>query len=402
MCDLARRKKFTLFVTFVDFSQAYDRVPRHVLFGVLRRLGCGSIMLCALIAMYNVTESWIGSVMISVTLGVRQGSPTSCLLFIIFMDDLIRMIKEGNVCDGFLQCLHILVMMDDTVLLSTSRHGMVRKLTQLQNYCTQYGMAINQSKTQFFVINGTSRDVEPMVVDGIAVRHCDLYIYLGSPFTSDGSPSSAVKAHAKLKLPHVLKFVSFLRKNNDVPFIVKRRFFDAALTSTLLYGCESWVGADIKPASKLYNWCIKELLAVRRSTCNDVCYVESGYPPLSDLVKLKQHRFFHSKWQERSAYADDPLYFVMNLVKETNTVVGKMVRNLISNEVTDISVAMHQVGECIRSSESSRRKVYMEINPTLSVNPVYKEKHVIKEYHRMSFTRFRVSGHSLACETEME
>ena len=170
-----------------------------------------------------------------------------------------------------------------TVLLSTSRHGRVRKLNQLHNYCTQYGMVINQSKTQFFVINGTSRDKEPMVMDGIAVKHCDLYIYLGSPFTSDGSPSSAVKAHAKLKLPHVLKFVSFLKKNNDVPFTVKKRVFDAALTSTLLYGSESWVGADVKPVNKLYNWCIKELLGVRRSTCNDVCYMESGYPPPSQI-----------------------------------------------------------------------------------------------------------------------
>ena len=29
------------------------------------------------------------------TLGVRQGSPTSCLLFIIFVNDLINMLKEG-------------------------------------------------------------------------------------------------------------------------------------------------------------------------------------------------------------------------------------------------------------------------------------------------------------------
>lgn len=101
LCDLARRKKFILFVVFIDFSQAYDRVPRHVLFRVLCRLGCGSIMLCALIAMYKVTESWIGGALISISLGVKQGSPTSCLLFIVFMDDLIRIIKEGNICDVF-------------------------------------------------------------------------------------------------------------------------------------------------------------------------------------------------------------------------------------------------------------------------------------------------------------
>ncbi len=64
--------------------------------------------------------------------------------------------------------------------------------------------------------------------------------------------SSAVKLHAKNILCHVLKFVSFLQKNNDIPFIVKRRVFDAALVSSLVYDCESWVDADIKPVVKLY------------------------------------------------------------------------------------------------------------------------------------------------------
>ncbi len=59
-------------------------------------------------------------------------------------------------------------------------------------------------------------------------------LYLGSPFTSDGSVSPAIKVHAQNKLCQVLKFMSFIRKNNDTPFIVKRRLFDAALISALL------------------------------------------------------------------------------------------------------------------------------------------------------------------------
>ena len=78
LCDIARRKKLTLYVTFVDFSQAYDMVPRRTLFKILRRMGCGSVMLCALVAMYQLTESIIGTAVVTITLGVRQGSPTSC------------------------------------------------------------------------------------------------------------------------------------------------------------------------------------------------------------------------------------------------------------------------------------------------------------------------------------
>ncbi len=92
----------------------------------------------------------------------------------------------------------------------------------------------------------------------------------------------------------MLKFVSFMRKDNDIPFIVQRRLFDAALISALLYGCGSWVSADVKPVIKLYNWAIKELLGVRRTTSNLVSYAELGYPPLPDLVQYKQHKFYHN------------------------------------------------------------------------------------------------------------
>ena len=95
--------------------------------------------------------------------------------------------------------------------------------------------------------------VQPLEVQGMVVEHCNMYVYLGSPFTSDHSTSSAVKIQANMKMPHVLKFVSFVKKNNDIPYIVKRRVFEAALMSTLLYGCESWIGADIKPMAKLYH-----------------------------------------------------------------------------------------------------------------------------------------------------
>ena len=68
----------------------------------------------------------------------------------VFVNDLIKIIKEGCEADGFLAWIHILVLMDDTVLLATSRENMIKKITLLHNYCKEYGMKINQSKTKFF------------------------------------------------------------------------------------------------------------------------------------------------------------------------------------------------------------------------------------------------------------
>ena len=93
LSDYAKKKKTKLFMTFVDFSKAYDLVPRHMLFLVLKRLGCGAAMLSVLVAMYSVTQSVIGTAIITTAIGVRQGSPTSCLLFILYVNDLIKLIK---------------------------------------------------------------------------------------------------------------------------------------------------------------------------------------------------------------------------------------------------------------------------------------------------------------------
>ena len=82
---------------------------------LLMRLGCGRLMLAALRAMYRLTQFVLGSTLIQATLGVKQGSPTSCFLFTLFLDECVKLIKAQSEDDGFLQWLHLLVLMDDTV-----------------------------------------------------------------------------------------------------------------------------------------------------------------------------------------------------------------------------------------------------------------------------------------------
>ena len=81
--------------------------------------------------MYKVTKSILGMAVITAIVGVRQGSPTSCFLFIIFVNVLIRNMKDRCPDDGFLKWLHVLMLMDDTVILATSRERLLEKLNIL-------------------------------------------------------------------------------------------------------------------------------------------------------------------------------------------------------------------------------------------------------------------------------
>ena len=400
LCNFANKKKRKLFITFVDFSKAYDLVPRQMLISVLKRLGCGAIMVGAISAMYSVTQSVIGTALVTTAIGVRQGSPTSCYLFIIYINDLIKLIKNTCEPDGFLSWLHLLALMDDTVLLATSREKLRYKIQLLMQFCNKYGMVINEKKTNLMVINGNYQDKEQITIRNITIKHCDKYTYLGVPFTSDGVLSSAVKAHAQERMAHFHKFIAFIEKNSDIPYVIKKRVFDACLLSAILYGCESWLNADLKPVIKIYNWALKTLLGVRPTTCNDVCYVESGYLPLKTIVISKQRKFFKQVHSDRVNMLDDPLGFVLKLVLSSRYTTKTYLSNLINTEINDYQSALQNLKNDITSSDSSRRVTYCNVmNPSLTVHNIYSKKHNISEYYRIAFTRFRVSSHSLAVET---
>ena len=101
--------------------------------------------------------------------------------------------------------------------------------------------------------------------------------------------------------------------------------------SGLLYGCESWLNGDIKPVAKLYNWALKRMLGVRYTSCNDVCYVESGYVSLNAIIKSKQRKFFVKMHHERLNMYDDPLGFVLRLVLRNRYNTNNYLKNLIDN-----------------------------------------------------------------------
>ena len=68
-------------------------------------------------------------------------------LFILYVDRMIKMVKAAFQDDGFLGSLHMLMLMDDTVLFATSREKLIEKFQKCQDFCEEYGMSINQKKT---------------------------------------------------------------------------------------------------------------------------------------------------------------------------------------------------------------------------------------------------------------
>ena len=193
-------------------------------------------------------------------------------------------------------------------------------------------------------------------------------------------------------------FINFVRNNRDAPLSVKRKVFDACLRSTLVYGCESWFGANLSELQTLYMSAIKCMLHVRTTTPNDLCLLELNMASLKAIVKDRQSKFFTRTIAERREMNDDPFNFVMTLARENNLNCWKLICSAMQEGVNAVNDDMENRKRSVRQSEGTKFKTYCELNPDLSMHPVYSDKD-IPDYQRVSFTRLRVSSHLLKVET---
>ena len=109
--------------------------------------------------------------------------------------------------------------------------------------------------------------------------------------------------------------------------------------------------------------------------------------------------FFKKMWAEREDMLDDPFSHVMHLMRNSNTSTARYITNLIGSDMDDVSQAMNLLHQEVTNSQSSRCTYYKEINPHLSVHDIYSTKCIVNENERISWSKLRLSAHSLVIET---
>ena len=100
-----------------------------------------------------------------------------------------------------------------------------------------------------------------------------------------------IKLHVKSRGKDLNKLRIFCKKNETMPYVFKKKVLDAAIISSLLYACETWLGAEFKDVEKVYVSAVKAVLGVRETTRNDTTLIEAGMPSLSQLIKKRTRAF---------------------------------------------------------------------------------------------------------------
>ena len=355
-------------------------------------------MLNAIQAIYKCTKNVLKTAVIDSTIGVRQGAPSSCLLFVIYINEMIKMMKNAVATDGFLGCLHALLLMDDTVILATSREMCEAKLKIVIQYCQEFGMSMNTKKTKFFVINGNEMDRAPFEIENVKIDYICKYLYLGAWFTESGKLSDVIALHEKSNQATINKFSIFCAANRQMPFKYKKLVFEAAVTASLLYSAESWFTDNIKPIGQQYNQLVRCLLGVRKNISIDLCLIESGITPLKHVLAKKRATFIKSKLLENDI--EQPFIFTFRLCNEHRTTAYRFMSKCI--EHTTVVNPFQTLINCIyrKSIHGTKMNTYVNtLNTTMDVHPIYTTNIYVPDYLRESFTRLRLMSHNLKIET---
>ena len=308
-----RRGKQRLWACFVDFKQAYDRVPRQLLWEKLEACGLGGEWLRAVQALYvdvpmAVRTSAGISPCFQATMGLKQGCPLSPTLFGLYIDDFEGYVQaaaqRGMQLDPPLlggEAMPPLLYADDMALLATSAEGLQAQLGLLQQYCESWGLTVNTVKTKLMLLSGAqtqqlaleAAQQAGLTFGGVPLEAVNRFKYLGIWFNAATClAGSAAPARAILAGKALSSMRARCAELGLGAVGLQLQLFSTMVDSVLSYGAEVWApqlaakaaasntSSGSSKAEALHMRFLRQQLGVRQSTPNAVVLTEVGELPL--------------------------------------------------------------------------------------------------------------------------
>jgi hypothetical protein len=203
-----------VYICFVDYEKAFDRVDWRKLMRALRRVGVdwrdrrliGNLYMGQKVRIRIDGEY---SEQAKVGRGVRQGCPLSPLLFNIYIEEIIKEaledLEEGIKVGGM--WIRALRFADDQAMMAGSQEGLQTMMDRLNTTSKEYGMRINKKKTKVMRISKGEQKIVKINIDGEELEQVKEFAYLGSTITEDA------RCHREIKRRIVLGKDAFEKRN---------------------------------------------------------------------------------------------------------------------------------------------------------------------------------------------
>ena len=188
----------TLYICFIDYTKAFDRVKHDMLFEILSKAGVPDKEINIIKSLYLQQKATVRyenetSEEITIKRGVRQGCILSPCLFNIYTEYLIReALEDGEGININGQNITNIRYADDTIILAESEQQLHHMIDKLDATCEQYGMAMNAKKTKTMIVEKTPEKQCEVNVKGQRLTQVKQYKYLGTTIEHTGQCKTEV------------------------------------------------------------------------------------------------------------------------------------------------------------------------------------------------------------------
>ena len=423
--DYCHKKGKFLYSCFIDFSKAFDSIPRDILFQKLLSKGIKGKLFNLLknIYVHDKSKIKIGNYLsetIAVNQGVRQGCILSPLLFNIFISDLPSKLDKPehlppNICED--KTLSCILWADDLVLLSKDEDGLRKMISKLAIYSKENGLQINVKKSKGMIFNKTGKLIRRNFKCGdLEISTVREYKYLGFLITPSGEVVTGIKdlhsraAYALVQLRR--KLGENFRKYPKVTLYL----FDALVKPILMYMSDFWGCLKMpknNPIDLIHNKFLKQILGVQIQTSNIGVLLETGRVPLPlyaqrnciknwDRIAIKKNCNILTELSYNNIVKSDILWFRSIQTCLAQIGLQYVIRGGTSNQsphniffqrIVDI---FHQDAFADINNENSKLRTYKLFKTSIKQEPYLTEIKNVKD--RISFSKFRLSNHRLMIE----
>ena len=289
----------TVLTSFLDCSKAFDKLSHAGLFIKLIERNVPLCFIDLLIYWLSNLSSrcrWRGilSDPYSVTSGIKQGGILSPDLFNIYVDDLLKLLREAGVgCHIDNQFYGAIMFADDLALIAPTRSALQKLINICENYCNDHCLRFNARKTKTMVFGKgfDTAQVSPLILNNEPIQFVSEWKYLGCLIVSGKTLSYSARNDLSSFRRSVNSILSAVKKPGE-PVLMRLLYSFSVPILTYASEVKLYSHADMTACSIALNDAIRKIFSFHRWESIRTLRQDMGYLDLITIFAQSKRRFF--------------------------------------------------------------------------------------------------------------
>ena len=317
---LTIRRILQVTLLLVDFTKTFDSIQRGKMEQTLLAYGLPKETVAAITILYRITKVKVRSPdgdteYFDIVAGIRKGDTLAPYRLIICLEYVLRTSIDKIRENGFeltkkrsrrypAKTITDADYASNIAILANTPNQAETLLHSLARAAADIGLHVNAHKTEYMCYNQTG-DISTL--DGTPLKLVDKFTFLGSSVSS----TKKVIYTRLTKAWTAINKLSIIWKS-DLTDKMKRRFFQAAVVSILLYGCTFWTLTK-RQEKKLDGNYSRMLRAIFNKSWRQHPTRHQLYghlPPITKSIQVRRNRHAGHCWRSRDKLISDVLLWI--------------------------------------------------------------------------------------------